>query len=70
MTENGRETKKEEVYRLLSEMKVVPGEKTRKQIDNYRFDANTKITLYPDMIELRTDFVDGQRQIMGIPIDK
>ena len=51
-------------------MKVVPGEKTRKQIDNYRFDANTKITLYPDMIELRTDFVDGQRQIMGIPIDK
>ena len=64
-----RESKREEVYRLLADMKIVPGESERKQIENYRFDDNTKITLHPDMIELRTEFDDGQRQIMGIPIN-
>ena len=64
-----RDSKRDEVYRLLAEMKVVPGERERKQIENYRFDDNTKITLHPDMIELRTEFDDGQRQVMGIPIN-
>ncbi|MBQ6263001.1 MAG: hypothetical protein IJK58_05750 [Clostridia bacterium] len=66
---DSRESKRDEVYRLLADMKIVPGESERKQIENYRFDDNTKITLHPDMIELRTDFDDGQRQVMGIPIN-
>lgn len=64
-----RYEKKEEVYRLLADMKIVPEEKARKQIENYRFDENTRITLHSDMIELRTEFRDGQRQVMGIPIN-
>ncbi len=64
-----RDSKRDEVYRLLADMKIVPGETARKQIENYRFDENTRITLHPDMIELRTDFADGQRQVMGIPIN-
>ena len=63
-----RDSKRDEVYRLLAEMNIVPEERARKQIENYRFDENTKITLHPDMIELRTEFSDGQRQVMGIPI--
>ena len=63
-----RDSKRDEVYRLLAEMNIVPEERARKQIENYRFDENTMITLHPDMIELRTEFSDGQRQVMGIPI--
>ena len=63
-----REEKKDEVYRLLAEMKIVPAERSRKQIENYRFDENTMITLHSDMIELCTDFADGQRQVMDIPL--
>ncbi len=62
------ESKRDEVYRLLADMKIVPGERERKQIENYRFDDTTRITLHPDMIELRTEFADGQRQVMGIPL--
>lgn len=62
-------SKKEELYRLIGELKIPLSERSRKRIENYRYADNTEIRIVGTGIELRTSFADGQRQFLGIRTD-
>lgn len=62
-------SKKEELYRLIGELKIPLSERSRKRIENYRYADNTEIRIVGTGIEVRTSFADGQRQFLGIKCD-
>ncbi len=60
--------KRDEVIKILEEMKIEINGPARKKLDNYRYSDETKITVGKNAIEVRTDFPDGQSQLMDIDL--